>query len=303
MSKSIHKIHQPYFDHPDSVAYMMLRRTINEEYAETRRDFNVLGLQVGATVLGRALLESDTIIDIGSSNGTIIAQAAKDEGLDSHIICVEPSEEGASSFAKERHTRASGVTFLQAYGEKIPLRASSADGATLHNVIFRSPNAVGMLQEVQRVVKPGGFIAVSTNYEGHARERHQFEARITREFFKHTGVKLDAVRPPAEAHYVTDLPRLFIETGNLDVGNLMYVHQDTHAVITPGERLETYLTALKFSAVDAGVPDDMRGWWRFIVEKIARAKIEREMQKSPEGTFLDTIHRGMYVVRNIKSDD
>lgn len=85
---------------------------------------------------------------------------------------------------------------------------------------------------------------------------------------------------------------------------------DTHAVITRGRRLETYLDSIKYSAANTNLPDEHRATWRKVVDFWVKTFIEDEISKAEEVNkllkseaepyFADPIRRGMFVMRNMK---
>lgn len=303
--------YEPRQDHKDSPLYMMLRREINEKYADQPVDFNVAGFEVGQEILGRPLAPGDIVADIGSSSGEPIIRAVAQTETPASVICVEPDEEAAAIFDRLEPEDRQGVAFIRAIGEAIPLRDSSVQGATMHNVIFRAQNAAAMLQEVKRIVEPGGFIAISSNAQGHAHYRHFFERFVAETVMIKNRTEFTVPPPPAEGYYLEDLPRLIKRVGGLAIINELYVSQNTEAVITPGSRLEDYLESIKYSAANTNLPPKHRADWRRVVEEDVEPYIEHLMGMSdkrytlPDGTrtpyFADPIKRGMFALRNMKS--
>lgn len=298
-------------DQRDSVLYMKLRRIINEVYADNPVNFNELGLRLGAQVLGRMLSSEDIVVDIGSSSGEMISDAALSIDTPPRIICVEPSAEAAELYYLLSEEQRAPITFIQGIGEQLPLRDNSATGASLHNVIFRACDAKAMLSEAKRVVTPGGFIAISSNAKGHARYRHNFEQAVAKQVMDHTGITLTPPTPPAEGYYLDDLPAAIQEVGDLKIIPELTVRQDTEARITRGERLENYLESIKHSAANVDLPPQYRNVWRTIVDMAVRQEVEhmieeaartfRTLGRQDEPYFADPIWRGMFVLRNEKA--
>jgi ubiquinone/menaquinone biosynthesis C-methylase UbiE len=296
------------FEHRDSPLYMMMRRTINEEYAAEPLDFNVAGLMAGQIALGREYTEDDLIVDIGSSTGAMVARAAAVTETNARILCIEPAHDAAFIYASLPHLRRSNVLFAQAEGEHLPLVDNSAQGVTMHNVIFRAKDAAAMLREAQRVVVPGGFIAISTNFKGHALYRHMFEEMVARAVASNEGVNFTPPPPPAAGKYVGDMEALVGRVGGLFPLDDLYVEQKTQAVITEGERLKSYVESIKHSAKNTDLPEEYHRKWRVLTDMIVTAAIRSEMMLSeskPEVRsgeqapyFGDPIHRGMFVLQN-----
>ncbi|HVS58112.1 MAG TPA: class I SAM-dependent methyltransferase [Candidatus Saccharimonadales bacterium] len=290
---------------------MKLRRLINETYAVNPVDFNEMGLRLGEEVLGRMLTCGDVVVDIGSSSGEMIADAALSIGVQARILCVEPNTEAAELYSLLSDEQRSRIDFVQGIGEQLPLRDNSAAGASLHNVIFRASDAKAMLNEAKRVVKPGGFIAISSNQRGHGDYRHTRERAVAEQIVAHTGVMLKPLLPPAEGYYLDDLPTTVEEVGGLKIMPDMTIRQVTEAKITRGERLENYLDSIKYSAANVDLPPQYRNMWRTIVDVVVRQEVEgkideseqafRALGRTEEPYFADRIWRGMFMLRNEKT--
>ena len=311
MSAEITITDYPERDHKDSFFYMMMRRIINEQYAQDPLDFNEAGLKAGELLLQRELTAADIVVDLGSSSGEMIAAAAIATGTRARILCVEPDETAHSTHVLLPEELQQRVSFVGGAGEKLPLRNSSVQGVTLHNVIFRARNARTMLSEIKRVVEPGGYIAISSNAEGHAFYRHEFERQVAEEVTSRGNVTFSIPTPPAEGHYLENLPSLIQKIGGLKIIDELYVEQKTHAVITRGARLETYLDSIKYSAANTDLPDQYRSMWRKVVNETIRPLIESAIDDmdhtldsqndTTEPFFADTISRGMFVIQNKKT--
>jgi SAM-dependent methyltransferase len=298
-------------DHKDSVLYMVLRRVINGEYAEHPVDFNIAGIEAGEQSLGRRLDDNDVIVDIGSSTGEMIANAAQALETPAKIVAVEPARDAAALHRLLPKDMQSGMTYIRGKGEAIPLADNSATGATLHNVIFRADDAQAVLNEVKRIVRPGGFIAISSNAKEHARYRHAFEQAVAERVMRVSGVQFIPPKPPAEGFYLSDLPRLVAIVGDLVVVPDLYVNQNTRAIITRGERLTHYLQSIDFSAATTNIPPELRSVWRRMVHEVVEPYIDHTITTmehcakrngiAQEPFFADTIQRGMFVLRNAKT--
>lgn len=299
-------------DHKDSVLYMMTRRVINGQYAEHEVDFNLAGLEVARQFIPPALMPNSVIVDIGSSSGSMIAEAAESAEIRARIVCIEPDQGALEMYQSLSSELKEHASFIQAAGEAIPLKDNSAQGATLHNVIFRAQDAAAVLSEIKRVVVPGGFVAISSNAKGHAYWRHEFERIVAERVMDITGMPLRIPTPPAEGHYLEDLPGLFAQVGDLAVQDDLYVSQDTKVIITRGQRLENYLDSIKYSVANTDLSGEHRSTWRSVVDSWLKPHIETEIDKfgqidkqrrlASEPFFADTIRRGMFVLINSKKE-
>jgi ubiquinone/menaquinone biosynthesis C-methylase UbiE len=302
----------PPIDDKDSVLYMMLRRVINNTYAEQPVDFNKEGLIAGETVLGRAFGEHDVIVDIGSNSGEMIARAAITLGITPEIICIEPNQEAFVSYFLLDDEVRNRVSMIRGRGETLPLQDNSVEGASMHNVIFRAQDAMAVLQEVKRVVKPGGFVAISSNARGHAFHRYDFERNVAERVIAETGTAFTPPRPPAEGYYFEYLPKVIAKVGGLKKIDELDIFQQTSAIITRGERLQTYLDTIKYAAANTDTPPRLRSVWRRVVDEMVAPAVEDAMTAvenndrrrgiEREPFFADTIRRGMSVFVNTKID-
>lgn len=298
-------------EHRDSLLYMMARRVINEEYAEHPIDFNAAGLEAGEKMTPGGLTSEQVVVDIGGNSGRMIAEAAVKTKTKARIICLEPDEGAQDVYDIMEVSLKQRVAFIRGVGEALPFADSSLQGATLHNVIFRASSATAMLEEVKRVVAPGGFVAISSNGEGHAYYRHKFERDVANLVMQQSGVLFAPPNPPAEGHYLEQLPALFEKIGGLKPIDSLYVPQHSRAIITRGERLHDYLMSIKYSAANTTTTALLYKSWHAAVDTVIEPQIQAKiaaMERSnyQQGTtqepfFADTIQRGMFVLENTKS--
>lgn len=301
---------ESFHDHTDSLPYMKLRRIINGEYAEEPVDFNVAGIEAGQKVIHRSFTDEDVIADIGCSSGEMIAEAALQTGISAKVVGIEPDEEALYTHQLLNPELQKRILLVQASGEAVPLKDDSVIGASLHNVIFRVNDSVSMLHELRRIVKPGGFIAISSNARDHAYYRHLFESQVAEKVMEFENIELTVPAPPAEGHYLENLPDLVKKIGGLTIMDDLYISQETHAVITRGSRLDNYIDSIKYSAANTDLPAQHMSTWRKVVDLWVRNYVEAQIQTAEEVIaeadinavphFADPIRRGMFVLRNDK---
>lgn len=305
-------------DGRDSVLYMKFRRLINEEFAVRPVDFNLQGLLVAQTALGRMVSENDIFLDVGSNDGQIPSEALSKSGLPNKLICLEPDSEAATYYAGlvrpdllESEQLKDRVLYIRAVGEMIPLEDNSVSGASLHNVIFRAKDMTRLLKEVGRVVIPSGYIAISTNCRGHAPMRHYFEKYTSQRLAQLSGQALDSLEPPAQGRYLEDLEPILSGIESFELMKNLTVQQNTYAMIT-NERLQFFLQSIDYSSANVeGISDESRSLWRQIVHTEVREQIEQRLEyiknafarnyRLKEPFIMDPIKRGMLVVRNNKA--
>ena len=95
-------------------------------------------------------------VDIGCGTGSFTAQVAK-LCSPSHLLGIEPSE-AQIEFARKR-PMAHQVTFQTGDATALACESSSFDVATMALVLYFLPDPALGVNEMKRVVKPGGIIA------------------------------------------------------------------------------------------------------------------------------------------------
>lgn len=297
-------------DHKDSFLYMLMRREINQSYAEHVVDFNYEGIKAAEIVAGRSFNANDIIVDVGSSVGSMAAQAAVKTGTKARVVCIEPDIDAGEAYNRLPLSERTRVSYMHAVGETLPIRDSSVQSVTMHNVIFRSSNAGRMLAEAKRIVEPGGSIMLSSNAEGHAYKRHLFEQAVALRVMQSSGVTFEVPAPPAEGYYLESIPELVASQGGIRILDNLYVTQASRAIITPGLRMEDYLQSIKYSAANIpNLPENLRAVWRKEVDAVVEPSIWADIMASSESNytdslrdaigpyFADPIMRGMFVLQ------
>jgi SAM-dependent methyltransferase len=103
----------------------------------------------------------ERIIDLGCGTGTALATIA--ERLQVDLVGIDSSAAGLRSAARALHGMPGGLRLLvQAdLSDPIPLAAASVDRALCHNVLEFLASAGAFVEEVHRVVRPGGRFVLS----------------------------------------------------------------------------------------------------------------------------------------------
>jgi ubiquinone/menaquinone biosynthesis C-methylase UbiE len=279
---------------PDAYLDMVMRRHLSDMAVEP---VNFYTESLMKALLHTTLTEQDLVLDIGASNGRFIIEAAQATDVRARLLGIDISSEAYNLFPPDYLNRES-FAFVQAAAEHLPLPDNSVRIVTAHNVVFRSSNLSVMFEEMKRVVEPNGLIAVSTNGRQHASWRHTLELLVAELVSQETGEYFDLPRAPARICYLEDMPRIIAAVGGLTV--LDKVVQSTVAKINP-KNIYEFLYSIKLSANQVKMAPENHSVWRQIVEREIRRFIEdRVLPGAWGGGLAEVIHRGMFVLRNIK---
>lgn len=113
-------------------------------------------MQAAAPITGRRLL------DVGAGVGDRTIQYAR---LAAHVYALEPDSQALPILrGRIKSSQVSNVTVVPAGAEEIPLEDNSIDVAYATWAYFFGPGSEPGLQEVERVLRPGGELVVVQNY-------------------------------------------------------------------------------------------------------------------------------------------
>ncbi|QFS84560.1 Demethylmenaquinone methyltransferase [Roseivivax sp. THAF40] len=107
----------------------------------------------------------DCIADIGCGNGMLTVDLSRAVGPDGHIFGIEPSPDMRSTAQSALHGM-DNVSVLDGTAEALPLDDASCDKAVSVQVLEYVPDLDAALREVERVLKPGGVVAVGDMHFG-----------------------------------------------------------------------------------------------------------------------------------------
>jgi len=108
-----------------------------------------------------ALGSGERVVDVGSGAGIDSLIAARMVGTDGQVIGVDMTP---AMLHKARHNAMesglSHVTFREGYGEALPVDSHWADVVISNGVLNLFPDKLAGLQEMARVLKPGGRLQI-----------------------------------------------------------------------------------------------------------------------------------------------
>jgi SAM-dependent methyltransferase len=153
-------------EHPAKRQYIYFGFGLNEKnwFAELRKKVSPIRFNLAAgAIIGELGIGKDTrILEIGSGAG-LLGQAIKEKvGGPSQYFCVELGEQG-SNLSKGR-----GLSVTQANAVRLPFDTGVFDVVVSTDVFEHIPDAVGLSNEVQRVLKDDGkaFVVIADPAEG-----------------------------------------------------------------------------------------------------------------------------------------
>jgi SAM-dependent methyltransferase len=121
-----------------------------------------LGLGCGAPVKHLHLKPGETVLDLGSGPGFDALLAAQIVGPRGRVIGVDMTPEmNERARTNARDAGASHVEFRQGRLEQIPVDDATVDAVTSNCVINLVPDKQRVFDEIARVLRPGGRLAIS----------------------------------------------------------------------------------------------------------------------------------------------
>ena len=214
-----------------------------------------MGLSCGNPLAIAALREGMTVLDLGSGGGFDVFQAGVKVGAGGRVIGVDMTPEmlgkaRANTQAYRERTSLDNVEFRLGEIEHLPVADGSVDVVISNCVINLSPDKPQVWQEIYRVLKPGGSLAVSDialTKSLPTRIQNMVAALVgcvagamlleeTRKTLENLGFHTIALKPKAD--YVRQMVALN-ET----------LYADIAAALPSGEHLEAYVTSLDIYAI------------------------------------------------------
>ena len=108
------------------------------------------------------LREGDTVLDLGSGGGIDVLLSAKRVGPSGKVYGLDMTEEMLALAIRNRdEAGATNVEFLKGHIEDIPLPADTIDVVISNCVINLSTDKQKVLDDMHRVLRPGGRIGIS----------------------------------------------------------------------------------------------------------------------------------------------
>jgi ubiquinone/menaquinone biosynthesis C-methylase UbiE len=114
------------------------------------------------TLAPLALAPGMCILELGPGPGLFTAEAARLLGEQGQLLCIDVERRMLGPLLRlVRQAGLCNVAVQCATAERLPLRDRSIDGAYAIAVLPMVANKAAALRELRRVLRPGGFLAVS----------------------------------------------------------------------------------------------------------------------------------------------
>jgi SAM-dependent methyltransferase len=108
------------------------------------------------------LQEGETVLDLGSGGGIDVILSARRVGPSGHAYSLDMTDEMLDlAHGNAKEAKVENVTFLKGAIEDVPLPDASVDVVISNCVVNLSTNKAAVLDEIARVLRPGGRVGVS----------------------------------------------------------------------------------------------------------------------------------------------
>ena len=159
-------------------ARWLLHTRWRHHYRAPRRTLELIGLQPGMQVL-----------ELGPGSGLFTLEAARMLAGQGRLVCVDLQMAMLRPLKQDIRVAGLKQVFLQAAtAERLPIRDSSFDLVLAIAVLPMVPHKYQALQELRRVLKPGGLLVVSEEIL----EPEYVPAMLTRHWCRRAGFTLES---------------------------------------------------------------------------------------------------------------
>lgn len=169
LETKVQDMYQQVALHPESEFHFEMGRALAERLGYSPADLDRIPREAIDSFAGvgyyfdlAELRAGESVLDLGSGSGMDTFVAALKVGPPGRVAGVDMTD--AQRLKAERLRDASGmrnVTYFKGYIESLPFESASFDAVISNGVINLSPDKAKVFQEVTRVLKPGGRLALA----------------------------------------------------------------------------------------------------------------------------------------------
>jgi ubiquinone/menaquinone biosynthesis C-methylase UbiE len=243
------------------------------------------------------LAQPDVVVDVGCSDGLNVVQAALKNNLTAELIGVDPFD-GPYNIIKQT-LPPSHFTFMKGFAEGLIFPDSSIDALLELFTIYHTSPVSRSLGEIQRVVKPGGLAAISTNSRENKPRHRAFERMLTN-YFNEEALPAPA-HPFSSERAAKVLPKVFEVITVVSQVCEMHVTEEYYelyewSLLSMCDSLEIYIPGKK---------------WLDAIQRLVKPIIMQEIEDKARsnqaagidepGYFTDQVSRQLFICRNIKT--
>ncbi len=248
----------------------------------------------GAVTRELDIQPTDCVLDVGCAGGEDLLRWRREFPY-TRLVGVDIDE--TLFFATQTAVVEEGlfpIVFHEGTAEELPYGDNTFDKASAFYVLYYFDDPTLALQELRRVVRPGGTVAIVTSAPNNKPWHRELEQRIAMHLM---AMDLTTTWPRVPAATFTSetasavLPKFFrVDKAQSVKANIR--------VRTPGE-VEKYLTSLWTMRTVRSKPYPSPAAWEEALEVVARPVLEEAIDR--HGEFVDFAHHAYFVCRNTKA--
>lgn len=121
---------------------------------------------------------AEVLVDVGCNEAHDLV-SLRQRGHHGKLIGVEAAKQLVHHVSEQSEVKAADIQVLPGEAEKLPFKDESVDCITAMFMLYHTPNPQAAIEEMHRVLKPGGRLAIATSSERNKLRHRQFERDIS----------------------------------------------------------------------------------------------------------------------------